>query len=80
MTQSQQDQPEKKEDGFFDVREAKSLEDLYARMKVIDETGENVDWRSMDPREYLSDDDGNYPDELDEDRDAEEPDVRRKTG
>ena len=44
------------EDSFFDVREAKDLKDLYSRMRIIDKkTGENVDWRSMNPDEYLPD-------------------------
>lgn len=42
---------------FFDVRTAKSLNDLYDRMRVITKSSEPIDWRSMDPRDYLFDDD-----------------------
>ena len=75
--------PEKDEGGFepnffFDVREAESLKDLYARMKILKKPGEDVDWRSVDPREYMFDNDDDT-DELDGDTLEEEPEEEQLT-
>ena len=66
-----EDKTKEKEDGFepnffFDVREAESLKDLYNRMAIIGKNGESADWRTMDPREYLLDNNENEVDETDD--------------
>lgn len=59
-------------DFSFDMSNFKNVREFYENVNVTNDKGERIDWRKLDPRDYLFDNDEDYDVDNSEDDDLYE--------